>query len=509
MDFSPPPTPQAKLLGLNPALWLVIAALTAYAVLIAYHINACAGGSDSSGYMNHAKLLAEGRLHATERIIPGVNYRISHSYLYTPLGLKPASHFEGLVPTYPPGLALMLMAISPLSGWVHAGDAVILLHSLAGIVLIFILALTLGLSVRLSTLASVILATSPLYLNYSVQMMSDLPALVWVTLAVLTAWKSSHAESKTMQSGWAYLCGFAVSVAVLIRPTNALIFIPVLIALGLRPRRFFNFIVGGLPGALFFAYHSQAAYGHIGTTGYGDTWTLFESTYFTQTLYHYIHWLPILFTPLSLLSCGLILLLKKSTQLSLVLISWAFVYLGFYSFYSCTHETWWYLRFILPAAPALIVGGLLSLRFLLTWVNLNNTSHSYLRIGYLSLGLLLVLPSAFWTKKLGALNAGRGESVYPKTAAWLTENIPSSSVILCMQESGALFYYTPFTLIRWDEIDLDLKNQIIAKTTAQKLPLYAALFNWEKDEALTQRFPGHWIKRTSIKEVTVWERKDD
>jgi len=507
MDFSTSPSTKTKSSGLNPVFWLVLMAFAGYSWLIIHNVNACAGGSDSSGYMNHAQLLANGRVHATERTITGVEYQNLHSYLYTPLGLKPAPLFSGLVPTYPTGISLMIMAVSPVMGWNHAGDAVIVLHSLAGIILIFLLAQAMGLGMRYSTLALVILATSPLYLTYSVQLMSDLPAMVWATLAVLAAWKSSKSQTKRSESGWSLACGFAVSVAVLIRPTNVLIFIPVLFALGLSPKRIFTCGAGGIPGAVFFALHSSAAYGNIGTTGYGDAWALFESTYGKITLLHYMHWIPIVFSPIAALAVGLIFLIKKSTRLSLVLLSWILVYLGFYCFYSCTHETWWYLRFILPAGPALIVGGLIVLRTVLTLVGFKQYPSTYQRLAYITVAAVIAVSSSLWTKKLNALTAGRGESVYPKTAQWLRDNVPTNAVILAMQESGALFYYTQFTIIRWDELDKQLTNQIVLNTTAQNRPIYAALFNWEVDDALHKHFPGNWIKCETLKDTTIWKRQ--
>ncbi|HEY5227662.1 MAG TPA: hypothetical protein VIJ19_03920, partial [Opitutaceae bacterium] len=46
------------------AAWVAaIFALAAYAEILGLHMGAVAGGSDSSGYLNHAKLIALGELH--------------------------------------------------------------------------------------------------------------------------------------------------------------------------------------------------------------------------------------------------------------------------------------------------------------------------------------------------------------------------------------------------------------------------------------------------------------
>ena len=45
-----------------------------------------------------------------------------------------------------------------------------------------------------------------------------------------------------------------------------------------------------------------------------------------------------------------------------LLAAWGLVYPTFYLFYSLTHDEWWYLRFLLPAAPPLLVAAVLATR---------------------------------------------------------------------------------------------------------------------------------------------------
>ena len=71
-----------------------------------------------------------------------------------------------------------MAADAQLIGWDHAGDVVLCAHALLGLLLTYGLARTMGLSRRGAVLGATIIAASPLYLHYSLQMMSDLPALV-------------------------------------------------------------------------------------------------------------------------------------------------------------------------------------------------------------------------------------------------------------------------------------------------------------------------------------------
>jgi len=96
-------------------LW---AALLAYGVVLAVLIGAVPGGSDTSGYFNEARLFSRFRIHEPLRVLPGLPASVAPPYLYVPLGYKPAPDGSGtLVPTYPPGLALMLVPVAKLAGW--------------------------------------------------------------------------------------------------------------------------------------------------------------------------------------------------------------------------------------------------------------------------------------------------------------------------------------------------------------------------------------------------------
>ena len=127
-----PSAPEPSTLGARIGLCGVLAA---YAVILIILIGAVPGGSDNSGYFNEARLLSHGTIHAPMRTLGAVPAR-EMPYLYTPLGMKPARGRDGvLVPTYPPGLPLLLVPAARAIGWEHAGDLVLILQSLAGIAL--------------------------------------------------------------------------------------------------------------------------------------------------------------------------------------------------------------------------------------------------------------------------------------------------------------------------------------------------------------------------------------
>ena len=474
---------------------LPVLLVAAYALWLWPHAGAVASGSDSSGYFNHARMLARGDSSVAQRTVPGLAPGAGHEMLYVPLGFRPGPGAGLMVPTYPAGLPLMIAAAAPLAGWNHAADVVILLHAGAGVLLALLLGRAFGLSRRWAALGALVIAVSPLYLTYALQAMSDLPAAVWTMLAVWLAWRSrGHA-------GWALAAGAAIAMAVLIRPTDALIIVPVALAVGASPRRWILLALGGMPGAVWLLAHNQALYGHLLTTGYGDIRSLFSARWIPLALWHYLRWLPALFTPAVLLVPALPWVARRAPRETAVLGSWALVFPALYAAYFCTPETWWYLRFLLPAAPALVLGGLrVAQEVAGRWGPASPPAAAFPVAC-----ALVVVNATFWMQHLDALEIGRNEQVYPETAAWLQARLPPHAVLAGLQVTGALEYYTDFAFVRFDQIGSDDFPHLREALEKAGRPLVAVLWPHEVVPALRQAMPGHWTQIAAVRDVTVWQ----
>ena len=488
-------TPAASAAGrrlLLPALGFLL-----YGLFLAHFVGAYAGGSDPSGYLNNARLLNEGRCVAPLRRLPGLDSATLPPYTYVPLGFIPDAGHVTMTPTYPMGLPLMIAGAAALVGWAAAPGLLIVLHSLAGLVLAWQLGRRAGLDPGWAWFGALLLAASPVYIIMSLQAMSDVPALVWVTAAVLAAWRSRE------RTWLAPVAGFALALAVLIRPADLLAILPVAMAMGRSRRRWTLFVFGCLPGAVFQGGFNLAAYGHIVTTGYGYVSPEFGPANLGPGLLAYLRWLPVLLTPLGLLALGLLWLGRRESRLGPVLAVWAFVFAGFYLFYSHTHDDWWYLRFLLPAFPPLLVGALLVARRLAA------------RLGFVPRAAWLaaaagavLLHGAAWAHHLHAYTAGRHDQTYPEVAAWLQARLPPDAVVAAMQATGALHYYTGFTFIRWDMMTAAEFQHIAAACTAARRPVYAVLFPFEIEDpawrAFDQHLTGRWSRLGAVGEVTIW-----
>lgn len=476
-------------------LLLAALALALYAVFLADHVTACAAGADSSGYLNHARLLAGGGLRVEPRELPELSGTGFPVLAYLPLGFICAPDGRGFVPSYPPGLPLLIAAAAPIAGWDNAANVVMVFHALLGVLLVFALGRELGLSRPGAAVGALIVAVSPVYVFMALLAMSDVPALVWTTAAVLFAWRSRE------KPAWAFAAGAAAALAVLIRPSDALVLGPLAFVLGRGPGRWLRVAAGGLPGALFLAAQNRALYGRILATGYPGAAPLFGGRWMCPTLLSYARWLPILFTPVVVLGAlAAPWLLRKEPRKAGTLAAWALAFAVFYAFYASTHETWWYSRFLLPAAPAFVVGGL--------WA-----AESFLRricsprwnLGLVAGAAIAVLANGLvWTWKLGALDSSRGERVYPQTVAWLRESLPADAVLAVMQLSGSVEYYSDFTFVRWDALDHGDYATLLAAARAGGRPVYAALFPFETEAALREHMPDRWLRVGACRQVEVW-----
>ena len=562
-DTASNPAPETRVAGNSPAgrwLWAVAALLLCvYAAFIATHMGAYAGGSDSSGYMNSAKLFAHGAISMPQRTIAGLDDSSFPPRFHVPLGFEAAANHR-MVPTYSTGLPLAMNAVAWVTGWRLAPHVTIFLFSLAGLLFTGWMAREWGLTSGWALLAVLLMACCPLYLMYSMHLMSDMPAMVFATATLVFAWKSRE------RAAWAVPAGLALAGAVLTRHTNALLLPALAICMGFRWRNWLLFAFSGLPGGVFYCLYNHANYGHYFQTGYEGVGDLLKLSYVPKTLYLYAWGLPALLTPFVVFLLGIPWLVRSDPRRILALIAWIVCLLGFYSFYSFTHETLWYLRFILPAFPALVIGSLLALRaawrtqrarleksvqqtfppvIILVWAvmipaafyihHVNKYEPKHLRLSLtlvpvlaiaavhllqhrfkanpavalrstgaaLAVGIICV-SDLIWYEHEGWLYIARGEAVYPHACEWANKNLPANSVIYTMQTSGALLCYTTFTLVRWDFIPEGKQAEIEKACAANGQPIYGMFFPEEVEKMQGYHFLDRWTKINTMLPVTFW-----
>jgi hypothetical protein len=484
------------------------AAIAGYLGFLLWYMCPYAGGSDSSGYLNSAKLLTEGRLSTPARIPDGIPPEIFPASAFVPSGFAPGPVAGQVMPSYPVGLPLLLALGSLVAGLGQAVTVVNLVTALACMLLLYALARDFGVRPPWAVAATALFACSPLTVSYALQPMSDLPSAALALATVLCAGRAGR------QWRWAAGAGASIAFAVLVRPSNLLLFAPAAVALGFSRRSWLAFVLGGLPAAVFLAAYQHALYGSVFRTGYGNTGFQFSSEYILPTLGHYAVWLPVILSPLVVAAIAVTWSGLPRRTLAILAV-WAGVFAAFYSTYSFTHQTWWYLRFLLPAAPALLIAAALVLQRLAVprlvvgaaWDRGTTPMLQPRTVPVAAIAVLVALLwEAWWGHRLFVPQVEAGDRSYRQVAAWVAESLPPDSLIAASQTSGSLFFYTNRPFIDWHELTPQSYAALNTILLRDRRTLYASLFFYEEAPALQEKMPGIWEPVAKYRYATIWRR---
>jgi hypothetical protein len=269
--------------------------------------------------------------------------------------------------------------------------------------------------------------------------------------------------------------------------------------------------MGGVPGAVLLLGYNAAVYGTPVATGYSDHAELFAWAHVLPSFRNYAAWLPIVLTPIGALSAALPALRHRAPRETTTLIVWAAAFLTLYAFYLYTQSTWWYLRFVLPAFPALIVAALLVARDVVlprlavsapSWIARGASATAWPAL----LTAAILAHNGWWAERLVALEAGRGERKYYDVAQLTRSRLPPNAVVFAMQGSGALLYYTDFPVLRWDYLAPETLRRLQAEALAGGRPIYAVIFPFDMElNAFKDHLHGRWARIASVDDVTIWE----
>jgi hypothetical protein len=415
--------------------------LASYGALLLCGNSFIAGGADSSGYLNAARLFARGKVSERIEMLSRVNLPDSEKEIFIPLGFRPGGKPGTMAPLYPPGLPLHMGAAALLGGWKLAPFLVSPLSAIAALVLMFLIARELGLSRGLAAAGAVLLAACPIFFGMAVQPMSDSLATAWVCAAI---WLGLKARRRT---DWAIAAGAAFGVAVLVRPTDAL-----------------------------------------------------------ANIRHYGYWIPALLTPVVPLGWMAIGLDRRVSRRDRgLLLLWFGAFFLFYCFYD-PYEDWWSTRFLLPGIPAMILATLVVARGLSGSLRRRDAVPAAPRwpaiLGLTLLGAMVAL-GVFHIRRFDLLSMRRGEAIYSEASLWAFANTPSRSVIVAMQMSGAVKYYTDRLIARWDAIP-PARFPALRRTIEERgFALYALLWPFEEAD-FARNMPGHWKRIGTLRDIGLW-----
>ena len=471
---------------------LAAALLLIYAVVLFSNVSRAVGGSDSSGYANAARLIARGQV--VVPILPLDMRGVPSSFdrVFIPLAFVPGPAPRTMTPFYPVGFPLHQAALSKLIGWELGPYVVSPLLALGSVCLIFLVARELGLSHWYALSGAALLGVCAVFVFQALQPMADVAATFWSLAAIAAALRSRR------KPGWSAASGLAFGVAILIRPTNAVLLPALLFALPLRVPLLLLFAAGGLPTALFFGLYNAAAFGHPFKTGYSALGLRegFRWANFSERFGDYTTWLARMLTPFPLLGWFAVSADRRvNWRDRAMLLCWFGGFLVLYCLYD-VYGTWWYTRYLLPGLPAVILAFLLVLR--------DAAARWKWRPAVVAILLAAILGWAVsWDHRIEVLGADEGQAIHRESCLWAATLLPEKAAVVSMDMSGSLRYYSGRLPARWDWIEAAEFPRLRGLVEEAGYRWYALLIAHEVSLA-APRVPGRWSFVGEKGPISLW-----
>jgi hypothetical protein len=459
-----------------------LAAGLAISVLVAgaAYSSTAATGSDSYGYVSQAGLWMKSNLHVAQPWTPLVPWP-DKAWTFSPLGYRPTEPItdrSDLVPTYSPGLPLLMAGAAYLGGY----RAMFWIVPAAGAVLVFmtyLIGCRLG-SPRAGLIGAWFVATSPVVLYMLVLPMTDVP--------VAAAWAVAIYCVLGASIGGAVAGGLAAGLAILIRP-NLFPLAGVLALWFLMKRRAGSltlFSACAALGVAVTALINQRLYGSPFVSGYGDLGALFGWRNILPNIRLYSGWIVSVQTPLVLAGVAAVLIPIKrfwpdvpdrsalAIAALFVLILWA-EYDAYLQF-----EYWTYLRFLLASWPFIMMAmGRVALAIARDAAPARALAVTGMVIG---LGLFEYRSAA----NRGVFDLWRSERSPILAARRARDLTDPNSVIFSMSHSGSLRYYGGRMTLRYDILSPDWLDRSVAWLAAHGAHPYLLINDWELPQFLAR-----------------------
>jgi hypothetical protein len=266
----------------------------------------------------------------------------------------------------------------------------------------------------------------------------------------------------------AAFAGAIAGVAVLVRPNLIPLTLAGMLAAELWPvdsrrspragpfgsRRYVRaslFLAGVIPAALFVAFVNDRLYGSPLVSGYGRAGLLYGLQSIPGNLRNYPVWLlesqgplvvlavlPLLVPRLRPAWLSARVVMPVAVTIAIVCASYV-VYMQF--------RDWWYLRFVLTVFPFvfILLGAALAALF--------RAAPAAVSVPALTIVLVLALNHTVgFIIRLGALRVGEGEERYTAVARFVDRELPPNAIVLSMQHSGTIRFYSGRLTIRYEYI---------------------------------------------------------
>ena len=476
---------------------VIVVATAWYARLLAQNIAYAAGGSDSSGYLNEARMFARGRMSVPVDLVRSLRVDPGYTYVFVPLGFtsrKPAT----MVPTYPAGLPVHFMVAAVIGGWERAPFWVSPMAAIGCLLLTYAIGRKLGLNEIYAFAAAALLAAFPPFLLHAVQPISDVVATFW-TLAMILF--SLHARVKPVHAVFAGIC---FGIGVWVRPTNLLMVVPLVIALRFRWPLLLRGAAGAIPLGVALMWINYRLFGSPFMTGYGGLGDVVAFDLYRDCFAKYSLWLAQMMTPL-IYPIGLLVVFDRRVERwdRALLPAWFAMLMLFYPLWA-VYDGWWYTRFLLPGIPGLILGSLFVLRDALEW-SVGRWRPIIATAAAVAVVYWMIRVPVKHSRKHAVLLIDEVESIYPNSVKWTEELLPDDALLVSGVLGGAFYYYSGRLSVRYDLIEAEQFQLLRAYAGSAGKKWYAVLSAVEiPHEEFLRRLPGKWVPVSKYRDLTLW-----
>ena len=449
-----------------------------------------AAGSDSFGYVVQAEALAGRRSLQPDPLAASAPWPDA-LWSLTPHGYIALA--DGRVaPAYPPGFPLLMAAFAAVGGE-RAMCLVLPLAGVATILATFLVGQQLG-GNGVGSSAALLMFTSPVLLFHASVPMSDLPAAAFWTCALAAVLSATPVG--------ATIGGLLSGAALLVRPSLA----PLALALAgmavfANPdephptrarRRSALFFAGMLPGVAALLAFNAVRYGLPWQSGYGSWSALFGADYLGVNLLQFARWsmeMHTIFVFLGLLTvipfvrraAGETATARRQIVLLLLYVLAVWVCSAFYT----PFDNWTFLRFLLPAFPALFV-----LAAAVTLAACRRLNEPYRLLA--AVGIISFVALTMWQRLgiEGIVDNARSLRRFADVPRFAATTFPESTVYMTRIYSGSMRYYGNRRTLRWDVLDPAWLDRAIDDLMRRGLPVLIVVDAADEEALFRTRFGG-------------------
>ena len=441
-----------------------------------YYGSFTAGGSDSYGYVSQASLWLKGSLRIEQPWVQQFSWA-NREWTFAPLGYRPLSPDGTIVPTYAPGLPIVMALFQGLVG-ANGPFLVVPAFGAMALWLTYLLGRHVTGSRAVGALAALLLLSSPVFLMHLLLPMTDVPVAAGWTLVALLALREPRPRTLA--------AGLVAGATLMIRPNLALLALAPVITWRGWPSYALRFAMGLAPALIAIAAFNAYLYGSPLTSGYGALVDIYDWRSAWPNLKHYGVWLIQTQTPIVALA-AVPLVMPKAFRPEIrmnalrCLASLAALTFVSYIFYS-PFELWTYLRFLLPAYPTLFVLMAAGIRSMCARLPIAMRAPVAMLIA-----TVCVASSFVFVRDQFIFSTRAFERRHIRAAEEVARLTPETAIIICAEHSGSLRYYAHRITLRFDALNEEGLDATIAELRGKGYQSYIVVDDWEED-AFRKRF---------------------